>query len=214
MPKLCSPALQPAGFRRRGSHREFSRWRLSWSTHDKELVDGLGGPVVNGNKRATAWKVNARPQPNRANFTKCFSPSCNISLPEFMDFKTCQDHFSGIVSISLSDHSHTSETKRIQGRATRLLAEARGVLVHFNRPVLGYQVPQQLVPFLPFLFGGGFPYQNRLQQKLVPTYSILSTGGPRRNPGFGLRGNDVPCDKSNWCMEFNNFCLWEMLNQC
>ena len=35
----------------------------------------------------------------------------------------------------------------------------------------------QVVPFYRFFFGGGFPYEDRLQRKGYP-YSNLSTGGP------------------------------------
>ena len=33
-----------------------------------------------------------------------------------------------------------------------------------------------------FFFGGGFPYQNRLQKEKGYPYSKLSTGGPRKDP--------------------------------
>ena len=36
------------------------------------------------------------------------------------------------------------------------------------------------MPFLTLFWLGGFPYKRQSRKKLVPTYSILSTGGPRR----------------------------------
>ena len=49
------------------------------------------------------------------------------------------------------------------------------------------------VPFYSFFFGGGFPYQNRLQKKGY-RYSSLSTRGPSKGFGFvGTKGRNSPC---------------------
>ena len=63
----------------------------------------------------------------------------------------------------------------------------------------------RIVPLYRFIFGGGFPYWNRLQKKGYP-YSTLSTGGPgqAKTPRNGGLQHPCLCGRLFWAKPIAN----------